>query len=130
MPRSLVFAAAAAAVVLLAVMMTNRREPAPIVQTAAAPIPSPAPASEIPSSEQAPIAEARPSMTQTTAPPENVEPHDQTQPTGIAALTPPDSLTVEHLAIPHLAIDAVEVERLEVPTLQIAALALADEDKE
>ena len=70
-------------------------------------------------------------MTQTTAPPENVESHDQTELTaGIAALTPPDSLTVEHLAIPHLAIDAVEVERLEVPTLQIAALALTDEDKE
>jgi hypothetical protein len=129
-PRSLVFATAAAAVVLLAMMMMNRREDAPIVQTAAAPSASPAPAFDMPTSEPAAIAETRPSTTLATSSAENVEAHDHELTAGIAALTPPDSLTVEHLAIPHLAIDAVEVERLEVPTLQIAALAITDENKE
>ena len=70
-------------------------------------------------------------MTAALSSAESVEADHQLELTaGVAALAPPDSLTVEHLAIPHLAIDAVEVERLEVPTLQIAALALTDEDKE
>jgi hypothetical protein len=128
-PRSLVLATAAAAVVLLVVTVTSRRESPPIDQTAAAPVASPAAASDIPSSEHVAIAKARPSMTEATSSAAHVEAHDEAT-AGIAALAPPDSLTVENLAIPHLAIDAVEVERLEVPTLEIAALPITDEDKE